>query len=175
MLRSGNKHWFPKPLQESRLGLMVHLKHQQPWLSRPMWAHPPQQEVWALQHSQQQTHRGATRGLGMQPVLLGWCSTAAPTSSPAFWCFYIREQQLPREVGKRAFLTIINHGISSKWQLKQYFSDRSKTSDILSPWITSKKLNFGVQTSRKLNHWRIVRKKPVPGDFSAEEWYTRQK
>lgn len=39
--RSGNKHSFPKPLQESRLGLTMDLKHQQLWLSRPMRAHPP--------------------------------------------------------------------------------------------------------------------------------------
>lgn len=176
-LRSGNKHWFPKPLQESRLGLKVYLKHHQPWLCRPMWASPSHQEIWALQHSQWQTYREATHGLGMQPVLLGWCSTTAPTASQASsWCFsYVREQQLPRELGEGALLTIIDHVFSSKCQLKQCFSDRGKTSDILSPWITSKKRNFGVQTSCKLNQWRIVRKKPVQRDFLAEEWYARQK
>lgn len=38
---------------------------------------------------------------------------------------------------------LIYHSASSKWQLNQDFSDRSKTSDILSPRITTQKLNFG--------------------------------
>lgn len=44
-----------------------------------------------------------------------------------------RKSQAIGELGKGVILTLICHNASSKWQLKQHFSDRNKTSDILSP------------------------------------------
>lgn len=62
-----------------------------------------------------------------------------------------------RIAGEGVASTLIYRNTSSKWQLKQYFSDRIQTSDILSPWTTTKKLNFGVQQSYKAQNRRIIR------------------
>lgn len=153
--RSGNKHWFPKHLQDSRPGMKVHLKHHQSWwadlcglilLSRKFGV--------SSQHSYGRPIEEPLTGLGCN--LCSWADAALqhPHHPQVFsWCFsHVREQQLPREGRKTALSTIIDCGTSSKWQLKQYFSDRSKTSDILSPWITSKKLNFG---DRQVRNWTI--------------------
>lgn len=93
-----------------------------------------------------------------------WQHPLHPAPSPVLF-HYARKQEVTGEVEERVILTLVYHSTSSKWQLKQYFPDRSKTSDILSPWITSEKLNSGVQKSYKPNNWRIIREKACTKGF----------
>jgi len=168
----------PQLCEQRGWGWRCSPNHHQHWPSRATRAHALLGSLGSGASPAPEPRRSHSWATGepRAPALM-LSSSARFTQHPRLCCFcYARKQKATGEVGEGVILTLIYHSTSNKWQLKQYFSDRSKTSHILSPWITSKKLNFKVQKSYKPHNWRLLkRKKHVPRDFAAEEWYTRQK